>query len=83
MKVKRRKKRNLCRDKKKYLQVLPSHQQDLGDPEGQVYQTNQLDQLDQQHLSHQENPVCDGERDMVSNKYYPLKAEGRSCLLWR
>lgn len=41
----------------KYLQVLPSHQQDPVDPEDQVYRTGQLDQLNQQDLSHQENPV--------------------------
>lgn len=37
--------------------MLPSLQQALGDLEGQVYQTGQLDQLDQQNLSHQGNPV--------------------------
>lgn len=39
------------------LQELPSLQQDLGDPEDQVGQTSQLDQLHQQDLSHRENPV--------------------------
>lgn len=50
-------------ERKKYLQGLPSLQRDLGDPEGQVYQTGQLDQLDQQHLSHQENPVSARKRE--------------------
>lgn len=40
----------------KYLQALPSLQQDLEDPEDQVYQTGQLDQLHQPDLFHQENP---------------------------
>lgn len=50
-------------EREKYLQGLPSLQQDLGDPEGQVFQTGQLDQLDQQHLSHQENPVSARKRE--------------------
>lgn len=43
-------------EKEKYLQVLPSLQQDLEDPEDQVYQTDQLDQLHRPDLFHQENP---------------------------
>lgn len=53
----RGRKKKLYVRNKKHLQVLPSLQQDLGDPEGQVYRTGQLDQLDQQDLSHQESPV--------------------------
>lgn len=40
----------------KYLQALPSLQQDLEDPEDQVYQTGQLDRLHLPDLFHQENP---------------------------
>lgn len=39
-----------------YSQEHLSLQQDLEDPEDQVYQINQLGRLDQHYLFHQENP---------------------------
>lgn len=58
--------------------MLPSLQQDLGDPEGQAYQTGQLDQLHQQDLSHQENPVSVRKTERDDD----LKRKGRSRVLF-